>query len=363
MGFMDWRVQALLMEAFRIEELRELCLFDPAFRAIEADASAAWSRRQWVDAIVQCADQKQKFPMLLEWARQKAPLTYEKHRPYELDGTIEFFPTGKELIKSGESVPEREPTWPGRLDQFTWEMTSLKSELYALSQTVAKETVDLTHRVPSLESDPLGVVIPLLFFLRWRRGYRAGIEHILGLAQPELCLADFRLIRSSLLLPPLNGVVSAELSNETETEIIIMIDGQPVVSVVVSDPADVRAVLNSVSVFGQLIRDEDASKEASWQKLLDEIPIYRHLADADELTLTLVRNRHALFPLLARLGTPGSDWFLNEDEEQAKTGKSLLGNRPTRKPIEMPEELGTIEGQEGIEAISFHLQGKPYRPG
>lgn len=308
-----------------------------------------------VEAIIRYAVHHQVIPQLLEWASENVPLaTFDRHQSYELSEVIKNMePTVGILLR--EWTPESE-TAPDSDDDFIWEMASLKSELHALSEAVASEAFDQVYQVPLQKTNSLHLLIPLLFFLRWKSGYRASVEHILELDSVQLSLAGFNLTEARPSCPIKEGVLSAELTNDQQ--IVIKLGNHPLAVLEPRGAAEIPMVINSVSSFGTLQLDDSDAEDVSLREQLSVIPIYPHLADADELTLALIRNRKVLFPLLARLGIPGSDWILTEGATQSEIGKSIPKNRPSEINRKINRELELIDRQEEIESVSFGLQGK-----
>jgi hypothetical protein len=75
-------IRTLLTKGFDDLALRHLCFDVPDFRPVYEQLAEGTGKARIVDLIMQHAEQKLLFEILLAWAEGKNPARYELHRPY-----------------------------------------------------------------------------------------------------------------------------------------------------------------------------------------------------------------------------------------------------------------------------------------
>jgi hypothetical protein len=75
-------VRSLLTEGFTTEELRTFCFDDPQFRPVYHGLAEGTGKTQIVYRLLEYADQKELFEVLLSWAKTQNPAKYQTHHPY-----------------------------------------------------------------------------------------------------------------------------------------------------------------------------------------------------------------------------------------------------------------------------------------
>jgi hypothetical protein len=194
-----------------------------------------------------------------------------------------------------------------------WGIASIKSRLYAMAELVAHgAAAEAELGASAFPGDALTLVVPLAVELRWKRGYAAALERMLRLPPSEHFVEELDLREVPGGCPVAEGVVSAR--EEVDGGVTLLLDGHPAVVLDGIDPARREAMIRSLNAHGRL--GVPARGGMTVLERIGEIPIREMDPLADELTAALYQNREALAPLVARLGMPGSDWLLRDDEDR-----------------------------------------------
>jgi hypothetical protein len=223
-----------------------------------------------------------------------------------------------------------------------WGMASVKSIIDSFSEIVAKDAAAEAALASSLYGqDPLIMLIPLVFDLRWQRGYESGLKRLLNLPKPKKHLRDFQCREVSPPCPIMEGLLSAE--REGTEQVLVRLDEHAAVLIGNLRPREMQMVLNSVNRWGRLGRPSTGG--LSLLERIGEIPVDTESEHGD-LETVLFRNREALVPIIARLGMPGDEWLLPEEEEFPALGE--------------PFPRGMLPDQGDQEGLSYaqHRQSK-----
>ena len=76
-------IRALLTEGFSAEELKEFCFDEPELRPVYNQLAAGTGKTQVVQKLVEYADRKELFDLVLSWAKEQNPARYRRHEPYQ----------------------------------------------------------------------------------------------------------------------------------------------------------------------------------------------------------------------------------------------------------------------------------------
>lgn len=184
-------------------------------------------------------------------------------------------------------------------------MAFIKSELYAVSESTAVESLALA--ASSWENDPTETarIVCLLTDLRWRRGYLSVFNKLLRVRRTERCLREYGLIACVEESAELVGILSADLEAE---QLIIRIGGQAAARVTQATGEDVQKIVDAVDAYGRLGRS--LTDKRSLIERLGDVPISTIEGDDAEFCRYLYKNRQVLAILAARFGMPGQDVFL-----------------------------------------------------
>ncbi len=100
------RIRALLTEGFTDEELRHCCFDLPAFRPVYDQVSPHTGKTQLVQALLEYAESKELFDLLLAQVKESNPVKYEHYKPYTITTNL--------LQPSSSATPrvDQEPTRP-----------------------------------------------------------------------------------------------------------------------------------------------------------------------------------------------------------------------------------------------------------
>jgi len=203
----------------------------------------------------------------------------------------------------------------------SWGIASVKSRLHALSEIVAQDAMkEAVIAAEEYQHDALTMLVPLIVDLRWCRGYKSGLTKLLKVPPPQKRLRDFQCEEVSSPCPVMDGVLSAE--QDGPDRVLVQLDGNPAISVANIEPSKMQTVLDSVNDFGRL--GVPSTGGLSLLARIGDIPIHSQTEDFSELAAALFRNREALIPLVARLGMPGDELLLPDEEDFPSTGKPLL---------------------------------------
>lgn len=75
-------ISILLSEGFNELELRGFANNTPEFKKVGNNLAALSGKNRIIAQITGHAEQKQKFPVLLGWAKANSPARYKRHSPY-----------------------------------------------------------------------------------------------------------------------------------------------------------------------------------------------------------------------------------------------------------------------------------------
>lgn len=76
-------IRALLTQGFSDEDLRRLCLDEPAFSLVSNQLSREMGKDLIIDRLIEYACQNSLLDSLLLLLRDLNPARYEQHQPYE----------------------------------------------------------------------------------------------------------------------------------------------------------------------------------------------------------------------------------------------------------------------------------------
>ena len=152
--------------------------------------------------------------------------------------------------------------------------------------------------------------MPITFEMRWRRGYSAALERMLKIPRPQKRLRDFACEEVPGGCPVTEGVVSAKLDHEGR--VLVLLDDHPALFATDLKPEQQDDFIESVNLHGRL--GVPSKGGLNLAERIGEIPIRSAATVDDEIAAALFQNREVLAPLVARLGMPGSEWLLTEEE-------------------------------------------------
>ncbi len=192
-----------------------------------------------------------------------------------------------------------------------WGIASVKSRLHALSEIVAQAASEESAlAAATYKEDILSVIVPLTFEMRWRRGYAAALERMLKIPRPQRRLHEFVCEDVADGRSVTEGVLSAKADGEGR--VLISLDDQPALYVRDLSREQQADVIESVGLHGRL--GVPSKGGLSVRERIGEIPVRGAETVEDAMSAALFQNREVLAPLVARLGMPGSEWLLAEEE-------------------------------------------------
>ena len=226
-----------------------------------------------------------------------------------------------------------------RLD--AWGTASIKTRIHAIAELVAQEAADTAGM--AVETYPyvaFTLVIPLIVDLRWKRGYMSGLKRILDVPKSFKRLGDLSNEEVDPPCPVTTGILRAEQTSSTS--VLIFLDDCPALKVTDVSESEIKSVCDAVNGYGRL--GLPRLPTLTLQQRLGEIEIYANKESQDEMAQALFRNRHALVPLLAHMGMPGSDWLLPNREKPPQVSwdraREFQGGRDPRL---LPSDQTVIE--------------------
>lgn len=226
--------------------------------------------------------------------------------------------TSRAIITDGASKRSEHP--PQNLDEIA--MAAIKSQLHTLSELVATDASQAAaYASQTYPHDALTMLIPLVIELRWRRGYRKGLERILNVPEPNRYLRDFKIAEFDPPCKVDQGVLSAQLEEDGNVTIFLGNFSAVVVSRV--KDADAELIVNTIEDFGRLPRDKTG--ELALIDRIRAIPLQGVSENKDEIARALYRNRDVLIPLLSRYRIPGIEW-LSDDEKYLEQRRAYIQN-------------------------------------
>jgi hypothetical protein len=77
-------IRTLLIKGFSEEELRIFCFDHPVFKPVYDQLAQVTGKTQIVQNLIEYAEQKNLYDILLDWAKEENPAKYEEHQPYHL---------------------------------------------------------------------------------------------------------------------------------------------------------------------------------------------------------------------------------------------------------------------------------------
>jgi len=287
------------------------------------EESAAHSRDQDTQVAVECAikilhflvwkyecwavDQPQNIPRSVKDLRLLLPWGSEK----VIDVSNKFRDTALGVNQLLENQ---------RVD--AWGTASIKSRIHAIAELVAQEAADTAGMaVATYPYAAFTLVIPLINDLRWRRGYMAGLKRILDVPKSFKRLGDLSWEDVDPPCPVTTGILKAEQTSTSS--VLIFLDDHPALNVINLSESEIKTVCDAVNGYGRL--GFPRIPTLTLQQRLGEIEIYASNESQDEMAQALFRNRHALVPLLAHMGMPGSSWLLPNREKPLHASWSHAG--------------------------------------
>jgi hypothetical protein len=218
-------------------------------------------------------------------------------------------------------APEARAQTRPKQEVDSWAVASVKSRLHALSEIVAGDAMkEAAIAAEEYQHDALTMLVPLIVDLRWSRGYKSGLTRLLKIPPPQKQLRDFQCKEVSPPCPVMDGLLSAE--QDGPDRVLVQLDGNPAILIGHIGSSEMQTVLDSVNDYGRL--GVPNSGGLSLLERIGDIPIRSQTEDFSELATALFRNREALIPLVARLGMPGDELLLPDEEEFPSIGKPLL---------------------------------------
>jgi hypothetical protein len=83
-------IRDLLVEGFSEHDLRDtLCFYEPDFEPLHSQLSPRADKETIAQQIIEYAYRQLKVDSLLDWAQQKNPGRYERHRPYRQEASTQ----------------------------------------------------------------------------------------------------------------------------------------------------------------------------------------------------------------------------------------------------------------------------------
>jgi len=247
-----------------------------------------------------------------------------------------------------------------------WGTASIKSRIHAIAELVAQEAADTADiAVENYPYAAFTLLIPLIVDLRWRRGYMSGLRRILNVPKSFKRIGDLSYEDVDPPCPVTTGILKAEQT--TPTSVLISLDDYPALKIVNLSAPEIKTVCDAVNGYGRL--GFPRLPTLTLQQRLGEIEIYANKESQDEMAQALFRNRHALVPLLAHLGMPGSDWLLPNREKPLQVSFSPGRQLQKRRDLQLPssdiqtednviEETFTANGAVQVEGIEYSFQSE-----
>lgn len=246
-----------------------------------------------------------------------------------------------------------------RSSQFidAWGIASVKSRLHALSEIVAQAaSEEAALAAATYKEDILSVIVPIAFEMRWHRGYAVALERMLKISGPQKHVRDF-LCEEVAGASVTEGVLSAR--HTSEGRVLVLLDEHPALIVDDLEPQEREDLIESVNLHGRL--GVPSRGGLSLKDRIGEIPVRSAASFEDEMAAALYQNREVLAPLVARLGMPGSDWLLVEEEEfkdrlrgsDNLSGKSRRPARDVRADLAIRSEARTEELFDARQAVEL----------
>ncbi|HEX9921929.1 MAG TPA: hypothetical protein VGD99_04655, partial [Anaerolineae bacterium] len=186
------------------------------------------------------------------------------------------------------------------------------------------------------------------------------LTRLLKVPPSQQFLRDFQCVEVSPPCPVMDGVLSAEQNGSDQ--VLIQLSGNPAILVSNLASTDIQAISDAVNDYGRL--GMPSSEGLSLLERIGDIPIRSQTEDFSELAAALYRNRQALIPLVARLGMPGEELLLPDEEEFPPIGKPLLEDILQEKDSHGTRDWPELEQsqQEGIETKVFFASRAIKRP-
>ena len=137
-------IRDLLIEGFSEKELRDdLCFYETDFQSLHDQLPQGVGKDVIVQSILDFALQKVKVDQLLEWAKVRNPIRYEKHKPY-----IRSEQTPNEHNIAGTVLRNNTKSLQQQLLQHQSTLNKLKEELaiYAVGQRPVHLLTQIEHK-------------------------------------------------------------------------------------------------------------------------------------------------------------------------------------------------------------------------
>lgn len=212
----------------------------------------------------------------------------------------------------------------------TWGIASVKSRLHALSEIVAQAASEEAALATAIyKEDILSVIVPIAFEMRWHRGYAAALERILKISRPQSRVRDFACEEVPGGCSVTEGILSAQ--HDREGRVLILLNESPALFVNDLKSEEQENLIESVNLHGRL--GVPSKGGLSIKERIGEIPVRSAATLEDEMAASLFQNREVLAALVARLGMPGSEWLLTEEEQFKDLPRdSDKVSQPSRRP-------------------------------
>jgi len=192
-----------------------------------------------------------------------------------------------------------------------WGVVTLKDLLHNSSEVIAETAAEEAARAGAIYSnDLLTQVIPLVFDLRWRRGYAIALEGIFKVPPVTKRMREFKCAEASPRCDKDGGVLTAR--TDGENRVLILVDNVPAVSVNDLSLSEQEMIVKAINGYGRLGVPESGG--LTLLERIREIGISENSVQ-DDMAAALYRNRQALVPLIARRRAeiPGAEWLVPDD--------------------------------------------------
>jgi hypothetical protein len=101
-------IRTLLTEGFSAEELRTFCFDEPELRPVFDQLAAGTGKADIVQKLVEYADQRGLFDLVLSWAEEQNPVKYRRYQPYQSTPPADTAPS----IEKPTAPPDNHPAKP-----------------------------------------------------------------------------------------------------------------------------------------------------------------------------------------------------------------------------------------------------------
>ena len=77
-------IRTLLTKGFSVGELRNFCFDQPDFKPVYEQLAEDSGKNKIIQQLIEYAEQKELFGLLLDWAKEQNPSKYEMYQPYHI---------------------------------------------------------------------------------------------------------------------------------------------------------------------------------------------------------------------------------------------------------------------------------------